>query len=130
MKFMVARILNIYRLPFRLTLVLSVLVATLVATYLLVTTTTPGEVGPMGVTALFVLIFVATITTLTLVKMLILRSTSVTIEGLVGLALVPTLLFALGSLRQLDLLDVVLIFIFSGLVNFYVRKATKKPEPN
>lgn len=120
----------IYRLPIRLTLAAGVLLSSVLALYLLVTSSTPNEVGPLGVTAFFVLLFVATITMLTLVKMIILRSTKVSVEGLVGLALIPTLILALGSLRQLSVLDVGLIIIFAGLINFYVRRATKKPDAN
>lgn len=120
----------LYRLPIRLTLAGGVLLATTLAIYVLITSSTPNDVGPLGITALFVLIFVAVITMLTLVKMVILRSTKVSIEGLVGLALIPTLTLALGSLRQLSAIDIGLIIIFAGLINFYVRRATKKPEAN
>ncbi len=130
MKFSTPNIARLYKLPIRLTLVMGVFVAASIGGYLLLVTTTPKEVGPVGVTSLFILFFIVGMSTLTLVKMLVVRSTIVTVEGLVGLALVPTLLLALGSLRQLNLLDVVLVVVFSGLVNFYVKRATKKPKPN
>lgn len=120
----------VYRLPIRLTLVAGIFLATVLSLYLLVSNSTPTEVGPIGITSLFILVFVATITMLTLVKMIILRSTRVSIEGLVGLSLVPTLILALGSLRQLSALDVALIIIFAGLINFYVKRATAKPDAN
>ncbi len=120
----------LYRLPLGLSVVLLVLLASIVLIYSLVALSNPTEVGPLGVTSLFILVFVATITTLTLVKMLVARSTTVSLEGLVGIALVPTLILALGSLRQLTIIDVVLILIFAGLVNFYVRRATKKISSN
>jgi hypothetical protein len=101
-----------------------------IALYLLVTKGTPSKVGPLGITLLFILIFVVIITILTLVKMLFLRSTRVSLEGLVGLALIPTIILALGSLRQLSALDLVLIVTFAGLVNFYIRRATKKTNAN
>ncbi len=120
----------IYRLPIKLTLVAGVLLATALALYTLVTNTNPNEAEPVGITGFFILVFVATITILTLVKMLVMRSTRVSIEGLVGLALIPTLILALGSLRQLSMLDIVLIIVFATLINFYVRRATVKPDAN
>ncbi len=120
----------IYKLPIRLTLVTGVLFAVTTALYVLVTASTPKAIGPLGVTMFFILVFVAIITTLTLVKMIITRSMRVSIEGLVGLALIPTIILALGTLRQLTILDVALIVVFAGLINFYVRRATLKPGAN
>jgi len=89
---------------------------------------TPDEVGPLGVTTAFILVFVVTITALTLLKMIAKQSTVVTVEGLVGWALIPTLFLALGTLKQLTIVDVLLILLFVVLLSFYIRRATKNSQ--
>jgi hypothetical protein len=125
----VRKVSKIYRVPLRLTLVLSLWTVVVISLLLLLFHSNPESIGPIGVTIFFVLIFVALITTLALIKMIMLRTTKVTIEGLVGLSLIPTILLALRSLRQLTALDVILIVLFALLVNFYIRKMSK-PNPS
>ena len=91
---------------------------------ILLTTSTPDRVGPLGITVMFVLVFVVILSTLTLVKMLFKRTTIVTMNNLVGWALVPTLFLGLGTLKQLTILDVVLIAVFVVLLSFYIKRAT------
>ncbi len=119
-----------YKAPVRLTFVIGVFLAAVVVLYLIMTTSNPQSAGPLGVTVLIVLMFVAILSTLTLVKMLILRTSKVSLRGLVGLALIPTIVIGLNSLRQLSLVDVVLIVLFASLVNLYIRKALTAPDSN
>ena len=121
---------KLFSIPVRLTFVLTVLAGVLVGIYIFASQTTPEDTGPLGITAMFVLIYVAVLTTLTLVKMTILRTTKVTLERLVGLALIPTIILAMRSLRQLTVVDIVLIIIFAILVNFYLKKASPNNNSN
>lgn len=114
-----------FKIPVRLTLVVFVLIVSCVALVLLMNTASPGEVGPLGVTTAFILLYVAILTTSTLVKMLLLRTTKVTLERLVGIALVPTVLIAMRSIRQLTVVDVALIVLFATVVNFYLRRTSR-----
>lgn len=120
----------LYKLPIRVAFSLTILAIALVAVYIVASTTTPENAGPLGITAMFILLFVAILTTLTLVKMLVLRTSRVTIEGLVGISLVPVIIIALRTLRQLTIVDVLLVVIFAVLVNFYIKKAISRPNHN
>ncbi len=111
--------------PIRLTLAMFVLIASCSVLLVLMNTTSPEDVGPRGVTTSFILLYVAILTTFTLVKMLLLRTTKVTLERLVGIALIPTILIAMRSIRQLTVVDVTLIVLFAVLVNFYLRRANR-----
>lgn len=113
------------KIPVRLTLAAIALIVSCTALVVLMNISSPEEVGPLGVTSAFILLYVATLTTLTLVKMLLLRTTKVTLERLVGIALIPTILIAMRSIRQLTVVDVVLIILFAVLVNFYLRKVNR-----
>lgn len=104
-----------------LTLVFSVTTIGVLMNY-----TTPDQIGPLGVTLLFVLSFVVSLSTLTLIKMLFNRSTRVTINGLVSWAFVPVLFLGLGTLKQLTVVDVGLVLLFSAFLGFYIKRATKK----
>lgn len=125
MKKKYTKYLRVYMTPVRLTAMLVVLIATTLLLLLLVTSTTPDQVGPLGVTSLFILVFVVVLSALTLVKMMYKRSTVVTMNGLVGWALIPALFLGLGSLKQLTVVDVILILVFVMLLSFYIRHATK-----
>lgn len=128
MKIKTAQYLKLFKTPVRLALALIVLLSSGGLFGLLITTTTPDEVGPLGVTTLFIVVFVVALTSLTLMKMFVKRSTSVTVEGLVGWALIPTLFLALGTLKQLTIVDVVLILLFVVLLSFYIKRATNNPQ--
>lgn len=128
MKKKYSKYLRIYRAPVRLAVMITIFMSTIALLLLLVANTTPDQVGPLGVTSLFALVFVVILSALTLVKMIIKRSTVVTMNTLVGWALIPTLFLGLGSLKQLTVIDVVLVLVFILLLSFYIRHATKNSE--
>lgn len=117
-----------YLTPIRFTAVAVTLTAAILTMYLLISIYTPQTAGPLGVTVFIILLFVAILSTLTLVKMIFLRTSKVSLRGLVGLALIPTISIALNSLRQLSVVDIVLIVIFAALVNLYIKKAVSTPS--
>ena len=123
-----SKLIRIYKVPVKLILVLSVLIFSLILLLTLITASTPDQVGPLGVTALFILVFVVTLSSLTLMKMLYKHSTVVTMNGLVGWSLVPALFLGLGTLKQLTILDIVLIGLFAILLSFYIKRATKNSQ--
>ncbi len=123
-----SKFIRIYKVPVRLIFVLSMLTFSLILLATLIATTTPDQVGPLGVTAFFILVFVVTLSSLTLVKMIYKHSTVVTMNGLVGWSLVPALFLGLGSLKQLTILDVVLISLFVTLLSFYIKRATNNSQ--
>lgn len=122
------KFVHISRLPIRLTSVLIFLLGSLLLIFVLVTTATPDEVGPLGVTTLFILVFVVLLSTLTLLKMIVMRTTVVTMNSLVSWALIPTLFLGLGTLKQLTIVDVALVIIFATLLGFYIKRATSNSE--
>ena len=115
-------------MPVKLALVLVILIGSLLMLGFIITSFTPDEVGPVGVTSIFILVFVVGLAMLTLVKMFFNKTTTVTIEGSVGWALAPAVFLALGSLKQLTVVDVVLMLVFVALMGFYIRLATKNPR--
>lgn len=128
MKIKTSNYLKLLKTPVRLTIALAVLLGSGIFLVLLLTTRTPDDVGPLGVTLMFTLVFVVTLTALTLLKMIAKRSTAVTIEGLVSWSLVPTLFLALGTLKQLTIIDIVLMLLFAVLLSFYIKRATNNSQ--
>ncbi len=123
-----SKLIRIYKVPVKLIFAMSVLIFSLILLLTLITASTPDQVGPLGVTALFILVFVVTLSSLTLMKMLYKHSTVVTMNGLVGWSLVPALFLGLGTLKQLTILDIVLIGLFAILLSFYIKRATKNSQ--
>ena len=124
----VSSIKKIYHTPVRLTAVVVVLGVTLLAMYVIVSTNTPQSAGPLGVTSFLLLFFVAILSTITLVKMLLKRTSKVSLQGLIGVALIPTIIIGLNSLRQLSVVDIVLIVLFAALINLYIKKALSSSD--
>lgn len=114
------------KVPVKLAIVLVVFIFSIAMLISLMNLTSPDEAGPLGVTSAFILLYVAILATLTVIKMLMLRTTKVTLDRLVGLALIPTIILAMRSLRQLTIVDVSLIVLFALLVNFYIHRASKE----
>ena len=114
------------RLPSKLVVVAAALVSSLALLGVLLLGTNPDRVGPIGVTGGFALFFVAILSTLVIIKMLLLRSTDVSARGLITISLIPTLILALRTLKQLTPIDVTLLLLFAVLFNFYLKRTVGK----
>jgi hypothetical protein len=98
--------------------------------------TNPAEVGPSGVFVVFILLYlfwlgvmfillrIATFVVKKLYKKVTAKHSSEKLAYYIAsvVAFVPVLLLALQSVGQLELRDVVLVFIFAALAIFYIIK--------
>ena len=97
---------------------------------LLLLLTNPDQLGPFGITAFFIILYAAVF-----FLILILLDISDRIRRKSGkrhysriavAALAPILLLALNSLNQLQLRDVILVFVFEFVVLFYLGRRSRE----
>lgn len=114
-------------------------IAALCSIFILLQTTSPSSVGPLGILALFVLIYTLSVCLITPTMLLLWKikrqflvrkrsSVSISLRKAYYyasiLALMPTVLLAIGTVGQIGFYDMLLVVFFVIIACIYISKRT------